>query len=288
MTCSTRLSPLLVALRVHHHPLAFEEIDGSIVGQGQRVVGQLRRFAQRDELVELGSENLDHRFQQGGGFLTPTRNELEFFGVGSRGHPTGYGGHRVDTAPTDELHRSLADAADPQQGLGQLGVDGEQREHIPRLRGGIDPEDDVRPGEDEIRQGVRMKDVAGVEQIAKQLGIARGSHPHPLFDRGGGNQVVRRRADTAQTSGHLRHLEQFHPLEELLESTDLEHLHVTGLELPRVLDLEDDLGVSLDPCDRVDDDSASHHSPPRAADFGPAHSRISTGGLPWITGDATA
>jgi hypothetical protein len=101
-------------------------------------------------------------------------------------------------------------------------------------------------GEVEEREGVRLEDLAVVEEAAEADGPVRDLDGEELVPRLGRGEHVAHRADAADPGGDARHLADGPPLAELLEAAELDDVEPGVGNLPLVVQEEGDLGVALD------------------------------------------
>ena len=88
----------------------------------------------------------------------------------------------MGAAPADDLGDLLADAAQAQGVTGHLGRMVQQAHDGALRRIGIHPEQQVRAGQGEEVDAVRVQDGAEVQRLAEQGGGARRRDPEDLVD----------------------------------------------------------------------------------------------------------
>ena len=126
---------------------------------------------------------------------------------------------------------------------------------------GVQAEQQVRGREMEEGQRMRLHELRAVEQFAQLLGGRRDAHGHDCVARLRRGKLVADRANAADARCDRRHLVVGPTLDELLEPTDLGHVELRVGHLPRVVELDRDLGVTLDPRHVVDGDRSHGWSP---------------------------
>ena len=109
---------------------------------------------------------------------------------------------------------------------------------------------------------VRLDDLAQVHQPAELVGGRRNGHGEDLVAGLGRGQQVADRADPADPGRDPGHLPERPPLAELLETAKLGHVEPGVGHLASVVELDRDLGVTLDPRHGVDHDLLCHGSRP--------------------------
>ncbi len=135
--------------------------------------------------------------------------------------------------------------------------------HVADRGVGVEAEEQVRRGEVEQVERVRLNELPHVHQLANQPGWPGQLLAHDRVTRLGRGQVVADRADPADPLCDLGHLEEHAPLAELLEAPELVDVHPGLGDLARVIEMDRHLGVALDARDRFDGDGACHPLPSR-------------------------
>ena len=163
---------------------------------------------------------------------------------------------RVDPLAAETFDDLLAEAAQRDPVPGQLRMGRHHAEQVPAGGVGVEAEQQVRGGEVEEAQCVRLHDLGEVHHPPQVGAGRRGLHGEDLVARlGGGDQVADRAdaADPGHDRGHLVHRPALH---DPLEPAELGDVEVRVGDLSGVVELDGDLRMALDPGHRVDDDLA--------------------------------
>ena len=125
-------------------------------------------------------------------------------------------------------------------------------QHVARGGIGIEAQQQVGRGEMEEAERVRLDELAAVQQLAQQDRGFRNLHRH---DRVAGlhrRQQMAHRANAADARGDPRHLVERPAFAELLEAAHLRHVKLRAGDAALVVEIDGDLGVSLDAGHDVD------------------------------------
>lgn len=157
--------------------------------------------------------------------------------------------------PFDDL---LAELADPYPVAGKLGVCPGKADDIAVRRVRLGAEQEIRGGEVEEAEGVRLDDLRQVEHLAQ---VDPGGWRHDGEDL---VACLRRcdqvadRADSVDARHDGGHLVDRAALDDAFEAPELRDMELGVDHLALVVELNRDFRVALDPGDRVDDGCAAH------------------------------
>jgi len=179
--------------------------------------------------------------------------------------PSGDDPRRVDPLPTQPLDDPLAEATQGHAVTGEVGRLAGHTHQVAQGRVGVEPEQEIGGREVEEAQRVRLDDLGQIEHAA-QPDTSRGhGYPQDLVTGFGRGHHVADRADAADPRHEGRHLVNHPALADPLETAELGHMKVGVGDLARIVQLDGDLGVPLDPGHGLDDDGvvSQSRSPPR-------------------------
>src|ERR1017187_2462632 len=179
-------------------------------------------------------------------------------------HAAGHRKVRVNLATTCQFDYLLTELAKSNPAPGNVRVLLDKADNV-ALRGvAVPTEQQVRRAEVEETQGVRLRDLAHVQQLAQQFRRTGNFHAQ---DRVAGFRTRQQMAygtDTADARGNLRHLGEAAPFAEFFEPAKLDHGKSRIRYLARLVEMNRDLRVSLDARNGVDGDDVavgvSHNS----------------------------
>ena len=163
---------------------------------------------------------------------------------------------RVDLATPKSLDHPLAELAQADAGAGQVRVGGDQAEHIALGRVAVPAQQEIGAAEMKEGEGVALGDLGQVHQPPQLLGRRRDRHRQDLVAGLGRGQQMAHGADAADPRRDRRHLGEGPPLAEFLEAAVFSHVEAGKLHGAAGIQLDRDLGVTLDAGHRIDRDRA--------------------------------
>jgi hypothetical protein len=165
----------------------------------------------------------------------------------------------MDSSAGQAFDHLLAELAQPDAVAGKLGISGRNAEEIAALRRMVHAQQQIRGGQVEEAECVRLNDLAEVEDAAQLSGGFRDGDRQQLIARLGRGQRMADRTDAAGAGRQRRHLEKWASLDEFFKTADLGDLE-TGVADGAVLaQQEADPGMPFDAGDRLDDELLFHH-----------------------------
>ena len=138
--------------------------------------------------------------------------------------PAGDRRHGVRAAPADHLGDALAQAAELERVARDLGKGAQQGDDVALRRVRVDAEEQVRRGEREEVDGVRVDDRGAVERLAQQVRRRGRGDAEDLVDCPRRGQMVGLRSSAADARRHRRHHLDLHAGQEGLEAAEVHHL----------------------------------------------------------------
>ena len=202
----------------------------------------------------------EHGRQEGRRLVDPFPQDLLFFQVEGEGDPAGDRGHRVGAASPHHLVDLLPDGAQPERHPGQLGVGLHDADDVAPGGVGVNPQSQVGTLQHEDGEAVRVDDVPQVHEFPQQQGGRGRGDPRGPVQRVAGGDVVRGRADPADARRDVRQAVGLHADQYLLEAAQLVHHQPGVFQRSGIVQVDEDLGVPLDPGHRVDLDGFFHCS----------------------------
>ena len=125
---------------------------------------------------------------------------------------------------------------------------------VPYGRIGVEPEEKIRAREVEERQRVRLYELRHVHEFPQFVRGGRNRDAENRVARLRGCEVMAHGADAADSRRDDGHFTEVPSFGEGLETPELGDVETGTFHLPLFVELHGDLAVSLDPCDRIDDD----------------------------------
>ena len=250
-----------VAFRVLDAEAAVVVLPGAVGSHQPHVEGG--EVAERlGLLAELVVDRLVQGDRRGGGGLClgePRADSFTAFLGEGLAHAAGDRPRRMDLPAAQQFDDLLAELPQADARAGQVGVGGDHAEDVPRGRVAVHAEEQVGGAEVEEAQRVRLDDLPQVHQATELLG--RLGDLHREDDVTGlrrGHQVAHG-ADPTDPRRDAGHLPEGPTLAELLEATELSHVEPRVRHVPLVVEVDRDLGMALDPRDRIDHDPLTRH-----------------------------
>ncbi len=253
------------------------------IDQPQRAVGELDGLVLVDQAQVVGGEvgeDLDLRLEGAGDLLVGGQRQLEVgIGLGNHGqnlvavsrgerlgdaagdYPPG-----MDALGAEQLDDVLAEAAQSDAGQAQVGPCGGDAEDVARRGVGLHAQQQIRRGEMEEAQGVRLDHLGHIQQAAQLRGGMRNADRHDGFAGLGGGQQVRDRADAADARREAGHLVKRAAFTELLKAAHLGDVKVRVLDLALGVELDGDLAVAFEAGYGIDGDGLGHDSGSKAGE----------------------
>ncbi len=114
---------------------------------------------------------------------------------------------------------------------------------------------------------VRLRDLSQVQEAAQLLRGRRNLHRQDRIAGLDGCQQMAHRTDAAHACGDTGHLIERTPLAELLETAKLGHVKPRIRHPASIIQIDADLGMSFDPCHRINDDTLSHNRSPQTGEW---------------------
>ena len=212
-------------------------------------------------VLELGHQGLEEIIGAPGD-LQPFREQLEH-GVallqGQRiGDAAGDDPGGMDLLAAERFDDALADLAQPDAVLRQLGILTHDAEDVARDRVGVPAQQQIGRGQMEEGQRMRLGELRQIHDPPQLLAGRRDGHREQMVAGLIGRQQMADRADAAGARGERRHLAIGAALAEFLEATELGEMEARILDLAPVAELQRDAGVALDAGDWFDGDGAAH------------------------------
>ena len=168
---------------------------------------------------------------------------------------------RMNLLPAEHLDDFLAELAEPDAGAGQVGVGGNQPEHIALGWRRVPAEQEIGRAQVKEAQGMALDDLPEVHQAAELVGGGGDVDRHDGVARLGGGQQMADGADAANPWGDAGHLAVGATLTELLEPAELDYVKLGVGHVAGVVHEDADLGVALDTGHGVNDNALSHNHP---------------------------
>ena len=241
-----------LALEVLPQPLRCHQAHEQ-AGEGAEQALLLLQGSIEQALVQLQGQT-DRRLRLG----QPRQNPVPRLGTQRRAHPTGHRPGGMNLAATEQLQNLLAELAQADAGTGQLRIGRHQAEDVAASRIALPAQQEIGTAEMEERQGVALGDLGQVEQAPQLQRRRRDLHRQQFVAGLGGRQQMTHRADAADAGGDAGHLCERPPLAEGFEAAILHHMETAVDEMAVIVELQRDLGVTLNPGDRINDDGAGH------------------------------
>ena len=222
-------------------------------GEGAEQALLLLQGSIEQAFVQLqGQADRRLRFRQTG------QNPVPRLGTQRRAHPTGHRPGGMNLAATKQLQNLLTELTQTDAGAGQLRIGRHQPEEVAASRIALPAQQEIGTAEMEKRQGVALGDLGQVEQAPQLQRRRRDLHRQQLVAGLGRRQQMAHRADAADAGGDAGHLGERPPFAEGFEAAILHHMETAVDEMAVIVELQRDLGVTLNPGDRINHDSASH------------------------------
>ena len=170
----------------------------------------------------------------------------------------------MNLAATGQFDYFLAELAKSNPAPGNVRMLLDQADNVALGGIAVPTEQQVRGAEVEETQGVRLRNLAQVQQLAQQFRRPGDFHTQNGIASFRACQQMAYRTDTADARGNLRHLGKIAALAELFEPAKFHHVKSRIRHLARLVEMNADLRVSLDARNGVDGDDitvgVSHNS----------------------------